>query len=41
MAMNYMPLPYEFFEETEALTDEEYGRLIRWGQRYALTGEQG
>ena len=38
MAMNYTPIPLEFLEEMEELSDAEYGRLIRWGQRYHLTG---
>ena len=40
MAMNYTPLPHEFLEEMEELTDEEYGRLVRWGQHYHITGEK-
>lgn len=39
MAMNYMPVPFEFLEEMEDLSDEEFGRLIRWGIRYQSTGE--
>lgn len=39
MGMIYTPIPFEFLEEMEELTDEEYGRLIRWGQRYQSTGE--
>lgn len=41
MAMNYTPLPFDFLEEAADLTDEEYGRLIRWAQRYQQTGEVG
>lgn len=37
--MIYTPIPFEFLEEMEELTDEEYGRLIRWGQHYQSTGE--
>lgn len=40
MAMNYTPLPLEFLEEMEELSDAEYGRLIRWGQKYHLTGQE-
>lgn len=39
MAMNYTPIPLEFLEEMEELSDAEYGRLIRWAQHYHLTGE--
>lgn len=39
--MNYTPIPFDFLEEAEELTDEEYGRLIRWAQRYQQTGEAG
>lgn len=41
MAMNYTPLPFDFLEEAADLTDEEYGRLIRWAQHYQQTGEVG
>lgn len=40
MAMNYTPLPDEFLEEMEELSDAEYGRLVRWAQKYHLTGEK-
>lgn len=39
MGMIYTPIPFEFLKEMEMLTDEEYGRLIRWGQHYHATGE--
>lgn len=39
MAINFMPLPDEFFEETEELGDAEFGRLVRWGLNYHLTGQ--
>lgn len=39
MAMSYMPVPFEFLEDMEDLTDEEFGRLIRWGLMYQTTGE--
>ena len=37
--MNYTPIPNEFLQEMEELSDAEYGRLIRWAQTYQLTGE--
>lgn len=40
MGMTYTPLPLEFLEEMEELSDAEYGRLVRWGQHYHLTGEK-
>ena len=40
MAMNYTPIPFDFLEEMEELSDAEYGRLVRWGQYYHLTGEK-
>lgn len=40
MGMTYTPLPLEFLEEMEELGDAEYGRLVRWGQHYHLTGEK-
>lgn len=38
--MNYTPIPFDFLEEMEELSDAEYGRLVRWGQKYQLTGEK-
>lgn len=38
MARDYTPLPFEFLEEMDGLTDEEYGRLIRAMQRYSIDG---
>ncbi len=35
----YTPLPFEYLEEMELLSDEEYGRLIRALQRYSMLGE--
>ena len=35
----YTPLPFEYLEEMELLSDEEYGRLIRALQRYSMQGE--
>lgn len=40
MARDYTPLPFEFLEEMDGLSDEEYGRLIRGMQRYSMTGEK-
>lgn len=40
MARDYTPLPFEFLEEMDGLSDEEYGRLIRGMQRYSMTGEE-
>jgi hypothetical protein len=40
MARNYTPIPDEFLEEMEELSDAEYGRLIRWMQEANITGEQ-
>lgn len=40
MAKGYMPLFFDTFEETENLTDEEFGRLIRAAGYYA-TGKDG
>ena len=40
MVMTYTPLPLDFLEEMEELSDAEYGRLVRWGQHYHLTGEK-
>lgn len=39
MAREYTPLPFEFLEEMDLLSDEEYGRLIRAMQIYSITGE--
>ena len=39
MAMNYMPVPFDYLEEMETLSDREFGQLIRWGLRYQSRGE--
>lgn len=39
MARNYIPLTFEFVEESEELSDIEFGRLIRQGIKYAKAGE--
>ena len=39
MAREYTPLPFEFLDEMDLLSDEEYGRLIRAMQAYSITGE--
>lgn len=38
MARNYMPLPYEWIEEMEELSDAEFGRLMRAAARYSRDG---
>lgn len=40
MARDYTPVPFEFLEEMDGLSDEEYGRLIRGMQRYSMIGEE-
>ena len=40
MAREYTPIPFEFLEEMDELTDEEYGRLIRAMQAYSIRGEE-
>lgn len=39
MARKYVALPYEYLEDMEELTDEEFGRLVRGLLRYSTTGE--
>lgn len=39
MAMNYTPVPHEFLDELDCLSDEEYGRLIRAMQGYFMDGQ--
>ena len=39
MANNYCAVPHIYLEECEALTDEEFGRLMRALLRYSSTGE--
>ncbi|MCD8384847.1 MAG: DUF6291 domain-containing protein, partial [Clostridiales bacterium] len=39
MTRSYAALPYEYLEEMEALTDEEFGRLCRGLLRYSREGE--
>lgn len=39
MARNYAALPYEYLEEMELLSDEEFGRLCRALLTYSSTGE--
>ena len=39
VAGNYTPVPNEYLYTMEDLTDEEYGRLMRWCQAYCETGE--
>ena len=40
MAREYTPLPFEFLDELDCLTDEEYGRLVRAMQRYSIDGTE-
>ena len=39
MARNYTALPYEYLEEMAALSDEEFGRLIRALLQYSISGD--
>lgn len=39
MGRNYSAVPFEYLEEMEELTDEEFGRLIRGLLRFSMTGE--
>ena len=36
----YTAIPYEYLDEMDVLSDEEYGRLVRAIQRYSMTGEE-
>lgn len=40
MNRDYTPLPFEYLEELDCLSDAEYGRLIRGLQMYGMTGEE-
>ena len=40
MARDYTPIPFEFLDELDGLTDEEYGRLIRAMQAYSIDGTE-
>lgn len=40
MARDYTPIPFEFLDELDGLTDEEYGRLIRAMQTYSIDGTE-
>lgn len=40
MARDYTPIPFEFLDELDGLTDEEYGRLIRAMQKYSIDGNE-
>lgn len=39
MARDYTAVPWEYLDEMEELTDEEFGRLIRQLLRYSRSGE--
>lgn len=36
----FTPIPNKFYTSLAKLTDEEYGRLVRWSQAYFMTGEE-
>lgn len=40
MARDYTPIPFEFLDELDGLSDEEYGRLIRAMQKYSIDGNE-
>lgn len=40
MSREYTPLPHEYLEEMDCLSDAEYGRLVRGLQSYSITGEE-
>lgn len=40
MSRDYTPIPHEYLEEMDCLSDAEYGRLIRGLQMYSITGEE-
>lgn len=40
MIRDYTPLPFEYLDELDCLSDAEYGRLIRGLQMYGMTGEE-
>lgn len=40
MSREYTPLPHEYLEEMDCLSDAEYGRLVRGLQNYSITGEE-
>lgn len=40
MGREYTPLPHEYLEEMDCLSDAEYGRLIRALQNYSITKEE-
>ena len=40
MARNYVSVPYDYLEDMEALSDAEFGRLVRALIKYSATGEQ-
>lgn len=40
MERYYTPVPHEWLEEMEELSDEEFGRLIRFCLAYAVKGEK-
>ena len=40
MAKSYVRIPVEYLYTMEELTDEEFGRLMRWCLAYYETGEE-
>lgn len=40
MGRDYTPIPFEFLDELDCLSDDEYGRLIRAMQKYSIDGEE-
>lgn len=41
MARNYAPLPHEYLEEMDILSDAEFGRLCRALLQYSMAGKEG
>lgn len=41
MARNYAPLPHEYLEEMDTLSDAEFGRLCRALLQYSMAGKEG
>ena len=40
MARDYTPLPFEYLEEMDTLSDAEFGRLVRALLEYSITGQE-
>ena len=41
LARTYAALPFEYLDTLAALSDAQFGKLMRWLLRYAATGEYG